>query len=622
MTQPEGWFEGDIATIGALDIEGPLATAKSPCCQYYMSSYGNAAREAKEKGDEKAAGLYSFLGSVTSFLPRFDMPREPYGPWFQDGDRRGLTPADLPSSDIDAIREIAKHAKDPALLARLFDVIWERTKDHLACGEAAGAYLAAAQHLQDEEDSVHAVECLQRGLYLARRLGASKPLFQKAKNAAIETARTAGSETRGFFCCQMMELLLLFNLGDPGEFAPIAERIAAEAAESTKDLRRARHYWRVAAKWHKCANNIDRETTALKNAAETYISEADIRAVGNDPSGMVSAHLLSQGIEALRRAGGDPARVEELKMRLAGYQAAAVSEMKELSQEVDITTLVEAARKHVSQPVLWDALVRLAFGRPLENTEKLREQVLQLVSKYPFKHLGSMSILDEKGRPIAKKDGLLFLQGEAYEEALEEEMFHHAASFGWSYATVSFIEPARMQIFNDHQPSNSDLRFMVMNNPFVPPGHEEIYLRGIHAGFYGDFIEASHLLVPQIENSIRHVLESQGIDVTNLMSDGTQPVKVLGALLTKEETTQIFGKELCFVLRGCLIEKSGFDFRNKLAHGFLTAEECFSAASGYIWWLVLRILLTPLVAASRSRRSDTVEDSAGDTVTGSEDRAS
>lgn len=604
MTQPEGWFEGDIATIGALDIEGPLATAKAPCCQYYMNAYGNAAREAKEKGDGTAAELYSFLGAVTSFLPRFDTPRQPYGSGFQIEDRRGLTPTDLSTSDIAAIREIAERAKDPALRARLFDVIWERTKDHLACGEAAGAYLAAAQHLLDEEDSVHAVECLHRGLYLAGRLGISKPLFEKARTVAIETTRMAGSETRGYFCCQLMELLLLFNIGDPGEFAAIAERIATEAT-SAKDMRRARHYWRVAAKWHKHANSADRATTALQNAAETYVSEADIRSRGSNPSGMVAAHLLSKGIEALRRIGGDPARVEDLKRSLAGYQATSIGEMQEFSQEVDISILVESARKHVCQPILWDALVRLAFGRPLENPEKLREQVLQLVNKYPFKHLGSMSILDEKGRPIAKKDGLLFLQGEAYETALEEEMFHHAASFGWTFATVGFIEPARLQIFNDHKPGLKDLRFVVINNPFVPPGHEEIYLRGIHAGFHGDFIEASHLLVPQIENSLRYVLESHGVDVSNLMSDGTQPVKVLGALLTKEETTQIFGKELCFVLRGCFIEKSGFDFRNKLAHGFLTAEECFSAAPVYIWWLVLRILLTPIFnATAEASRSE------------------
>ena len=76
-----------------------------------------------------------------------------------------------------------------------------------------------------------------------------------------------------------------------------------------------------------------------------------------------------------------------------------------------------------------------------------------------------------------------------------------------------------------------DLSFVVENNPFIPPDHEGIFLRGLHAGFHGDFIVASHLLPLQIENSLRYVLEENGVDVSNLMSDGTQPVKVLGAIL-------------------------------------------------------------------------------------------
>src|SRR5262249_42956604 len=98
----------------------------------------------------------------------------------------------------------------------------------------------------------------------------------------------------------------------------------------------------------------------------------------------------------------------------------------------------------------------------------------------------------------------------------------------------------------------------------------------------------------QIENSLRHVLESQGVDVSILESDGTQPVKMLGGIFGFPETKRIFGEALCFELRGCLIEKTGFDFRNRVAHGFIHEGECYSPAGIPVWWLVLRICLTPL----------------------------
>jgi hypothetical protein len=79
------------------------------------------------------------------------------------------------------------------------------------------------------------------------------------------------------------------------------------------------------------------------------------------------------------------------------------------------------------------------------------------------------------------------------------------------------------------------------------------------------------------------------------MSDGTQPVKVLGAIFGMAESQQIFGDKLCFELRGCLIEKTGYDFRNRVAHGFVHEGECYSHAGVTVWWLVLRICLMPIL---------------------------
>src|SRR5690606_471838 len=160
------------------------------------------------------------------------------------------------------------------------------------------------------------------------------------------------------------------------------------------------------------------------------------------------------------------------------------------------------------------------------------------------------------GRTVAHEPGLFGKTGEALESALEVRMFSHAAKFSWSIRVSNFINPARLQILNDHQPSFEDLyQTLVRNNPFIPPGHAEIFLRGLHAGFHGDFIIAVHLLVPQVENSLRHILEEHGVDVSNLQSDRTQPVKILTGLLAMEETRKMLGASLYFEIRGHLLEK-------------------------------------------------------------------
>jgi hypothetical protein len=133
----------------------------------------------------------------------------------------------------------------------------------------------------------------------------------------------------------------------------------------------------------------------------------------------------------------------------------------------------------------------------------------------------------------------------------------------------------------------------------VPTGHEEIFARGLAAGFQADFLVASHLLVPQVENSLRFVLEANGVNVANLLSDMTQPVKLLGQLLGMGETSDIFGEDAVFELRGCLIEKHGFDLRNRVAHGFVTAHECNNGSGPVLaWWLILRLCVAGFLTSA------------------------
>lgn len=211
-----------------------------------------------------------------------------------------------------------------------------------------------------------------------------------------------------------------------------------------------------------------------------------------------------------------------------------------------------------------------------------------------MQHLLGGSVVDEKGRSRTQLPSLSDLEAED-KKAIEDEMFAYLARFQWGVRVQGIIEPARIQILNDHHPDISDLAFLVRNNPFVPQGHEGVFLRGLHAGFHGDFLVASHLLIPQIENSIRYALENNGVDVSNLMSDWTQPVKLLGQLFDLDETQEVFGESLVFELRGLLIEKRGAEFRNRIAHGFVSEAECYNAPPKLLWWIVLRLCLIPVL---------------------------
>lgn len=610
-------FSGKISDIDSVSIDEPAKQSQIPDCIYYSTQYQQAAESAKADGDNAAVSVYQLLSSVCSCYPKYDDQSQPYGPMVQMGGRRSALPDDLTDADLEALKVIVTKTGDPSLKARILDVLWLRRKDHQACAAAVAQYVKSAELLDMGDNWTYTVQCYKRALQLAGKLGYDKPLYNDTISNLCAAIRSGNHGKTGFRTVQLMQVLRESPTAAnyAAEFGNIAKTIA-ESAEGKSNSYLARAYWEVAAEWFKLAKNATEEHLARVNVGECYVSEAENRMETDNNGALAAAVILQDGIEALRRASADKSRIQSLRNRLSNIQQQSIKQMKQISTEVDISEIVRRARSHVQNRDFQVALLRFAFGAPLSKPEKVRKQVLELADKFPLSHLMSASQVDERGRVIAIKGSLLGDQAKQ-ESVIEAEMFSHVSRFDWHMQAVSFIEPARQQIANDHHPNLSDLMVMVANNPFIPSGHEEIFLRGLYAGFNGDYLISSHLLVPQIENSIRYALEAHGVDVSNLMSDGTQPVKVLGTLLTMPETAQILGDDMVFTLRGLLIEKTGFDFRNRLCHGFSSSGECYSAAAVFSWWVVLRLCLLPTYSTIKSKG---VQSPKGDEATESDNR--
>lgn len=176
-------------------------------------------------------------------------------------------------------------------------------------------------------------------------------------------------------------------------------------------------------------------------------------------------------------------------------------------------------------------------------------------------------------------------------DSLRKNLAKHAREIHWPRQVIWRIEPARVALIQEHFPSRIDLSFLVDNNPFIPEGHEGIYLRGIQAGFSGDWLVAMHLLIPQLEASIRYVLQ-QHDEITSTMRDGIQQEQDINQLLTRPEVLEIFGADLIFDLRGILIERFGHNLRNDLAHALIPEGGFYQPASVYFWWLCIRLCWT------------------------------
>ena len=131
------------------------------------------------------------------------------------------------------------------------------------------------------------------------------------------------------------------------------------------------------------------------------------------------------------------------------------------------------------------------------------------------------------------------------------------------------------------------------NSKFIPKARVYLYAEGIYAGFCNNYILSAHLLIPQIENSLKSIIELNGKSVTRL-SEEKQIDNTLGALLNADDKGERMLKGICEEnlleeLSDFLTNANSVNFRNELCHGLL--EPFLIEYYGmYLWWLCLKII--------------------------------
>ena len=237
------------------------------------------------------------------------------------------------------------------------------------------------------------------------------------------------------------------------------------------------------------------------------------------------------------------------------------------------------------------------------------------VQKHSILGIMPMQYKNAMGRTVARRDPPEF--GETEDEADLRIGMYKTATLSQLVHVQASVIPARAQILREHTVQLDDIFALIRDNPIVPEGREDFFVRGLHAGFKGDFATATHFLIPQIENSVRYLLEASGVISSGLDDDGIQDERDLNRTLRLPEFADplrgMMGEDFVFDLRGLLIERYGSNLRNDMAHGLLDYASFSSASCIYLWWLVLRLCCTPIIMGMQAAWQDEATETADDT---------
>ena len=602
----------DPEAIADSGYEDALDRAETPVCAHYSVELLVEAQQKSGAGEEEQAAVLALLRAACS-LKLDSSPGTPALVSMTPPTASYATPSldSFTDTHLAFFEAVRGDIRDPELRARLGDIVWERKHgeaSYKAALDASTRYVESAERLAEQGHWGRVTERLDRAVRLASSLN-----NQGAKQAALDVVRRLldeHGEDAPQYELWAYDFLLGWDTTDASVLA-VAVSKAAVRAEKAETWHRARLLWESAAGWIGAAGDdfgaVDEgpETPndALVRAAEVHVLEAEW--MGKTNGGQLGVPMqLQAAIKKLRAVGGQRERIDEIHAELLAANAKTTPLLQPLSLEGTptgsfIETALDAteilARQAVEGKPLGEAFLKLTVNvQPQPLTER-RAQAESMLSGSIGHALMPTTFVNAEGKTVARQPSSFSTSEEERDAAVTAEMFSQATRH-YNLLAAGWIDPARRQILRDHAATFEDLYRLLAPSGWIPYGRERTCIRGLHAGLHGDFLVASHLLIPQFEHAIRALMEGHGHIVSSLDDRGIQDENNINALLYREELAGILGEGAVFDLKAVLINRFGFNLRNRIAHGLMHDGEFPSDAQIYVWGLFLRLTCLPLTS--------------------------
>ena len=194
------------------------------------------------------------------------------------------------------------------------------------------------------------------------------------------------------------------------------------------------------------------------------------------------------------------------------------------------------------------------FKSSIPRIDKTKQEADELDRAYPLSRLSFKRIkIDDSGIPM------VYSSDDAIHHAnyMEDFVFH--ISYSATVISASVIDHEQTKKLTPEDYTNYLTTFGL---------HAKSALRliehGIRRHYNQDYISSIHVLIPQIENTLRVLLEQKGINVMNLQ----KPVSYYLTLFELiDRGTEILGNDFAEFLKLKLADPASINLRNRVCHG-------------------------------------------------------
>ncbi|MEA5487872.1 MULTISPECIES: DUF4209 domain-containing protein [Pseudanabaena] len=239
-------------------------------------------------------------------------------------------------------------------------------------------------------------------------------------------------------------------------------------------------------------------------------------------------------------------------------------DMKLISYEMEIShNEIESYIEQMLDGDLEKSLTRIAIKHIPQRCE-IKKQLQELAEKAPISFLFTKEITDEQGRIIATVG------------SLEEDLDGNIVSQMSQRMDISaiFLNATISRVINQFGLDSDNLVSYLFKSPVFVDNQRDFLLKGIQKYLEQDYVVATHLLIPQIEATVRKLVEISGGTVLKRGRGGGFHLITLDDLLRSEQVKQALGEDASLYFRVVLTDQRGWNIRNDVCHGISMQHKC------------------------------------------------
>ena len=265
---------------------------------------------------------------------------------------------------------------------------------------------------------------------------------------------------------------------------------------------------------------------------------------------------------------GEVDKIDELKASIGSAYEDAINhgEFKQFSSSISINV---KEQEELLKPFLElsneQALRSISIDTSLiPNISEIERQTREQDRNSPLTHFVYGSLISS-GKKV-------------YQATNEEEAFK--INFGRNYITRVLIANslAMMPLFEalvERKGLNvEDLMMHFKSWPLLDIKNSFFLDTGIRRYFDGDYVSALHILVPQLEATVRTIFKKAGFATTSIKRGMAQHEETFNEFLSREEVIASLGANYHKYLEMVMVDQTGLNLRNEIAHGLIDPLIC------------------------------------------------